>query len=310
MRTPVDLDQAAAFLAERYAGRAGHVAELGGGDWSLAYSFELEGRPLVARFGAYREDFEKDRAAMMFGGPDLPVPAVLEIGPALGGYYAISERRFGAFLESLGQTRLERLMPALLRALDALRMVPVPSGASPVWPAADADPPMSWRHWLTGTLEDHEGGRVSGWRARLAESAGLDELFVAGERELRALVPSCPELRHVIHLDLLNRNVLVSEDGTRLEAIFDWGCSAYGDFLYDVAWFTFWAPWHPALDAIGFRDLVTRHYERTTLAVPLMAERLRCYELHIGLVHLAYCTFARRDDDLRAVARRMTQVLG
>ena len=69
---------------------------------------------------------------------------------------------------------------------------------------------------------------------------------MAGERELRALAAGCPELRHVIHMDLLNRNVLVSEDGTRIEAVFDWGCSAYGDFLYDVAWFTFWAPWHPA----------------------------------------------------------------
>ena len=309
MRAHVGLDQAAAFLAERYAGRAGRLAELGGGDWSRAYSFDLGGQPLVARFGAYGEDFEKDRAAMAFAGPDLPVPAVLEIGPACGGYYAISERHFGVFLESLDLTRLERLMPALLRALDALRLVPVSAGASPAWPASDSDPPLSWRDWLTVTLEDHEGGRVSGWRARLAESAGLTDLFVAGERELRALVPSCPELRHVIHLDLLNRNVLVSEDGNRLEAVFDWGCSAYGDFLYDVAWFTFWAPWHPALDAVGFRDAVARHYERTALAVPLMAERLRCYELHIGLVHLAYCTFARRDDDLQEVARRMTQLL-
>ena len=277
MRTRVGLDQARAFLADRFAGQTGTVAELGGGDWSRAYSFELGGRPLVARFGAYGEDFEKDRAASMFAGPDLPVPAVLEIGAAFGGCYAISERHFGAFLEALDRPRLQRL--------------------------------MSWRDWLTVTLEDHQGGRVSGWRDRLAELASLDELFVTGEREMRALLPSCPELRHVIHMDLLNRNVLVSEDGSRLEAVFDWACSAYGDFLYDIAWFTFWAPWHPALDAVGFRDVVTRHYRRTALPVPLLDERLRCYELHIGLVHLAYCTFAGRDGELQEVAQRMARLL-
>ena len=168
MRTRVSLGQAAAFLADHYAGQAGRVAELGGGDWSRAYSFELGGRPLVARFGAYGEDFEKDRAAVRFSGPDLPVPAVLEIGRA---------------------------------------------------------------------------------------------------------------------------------------------CSVYGDFLYDVAWFTFWAPWHAPLDAVGFRDIVTRHYQRTALAVPMMDDRLRCYELHIGLVHLAYCTFARRSGELQEVAQRMAGLL-
>ena len=46
----------------------------------------------------------------------------------------------------------------------------------------------------------------------------------------------------MVHGDLLNRNVLVAPDGSRLTAVFDSGCSTYGDFLYEVAWFTFWPP--------------------------------------------------------------------
>lgn len=308
VEVPVGLEQAAAFLADRYAGRAAGVGRLGGGDWSRAYSFELDGRSLVARFGAYRQDFEKDRAATMFAGPDLPVPAVTEIGAAYGGWYAISERYSGVFLESLEGPEFERLMPALMKALDALRRVPVPADASPVWP----DEPGSaagWRDWLTATLEDVDGGRVSGWRAKLAESASLEGLFATAERDLRALLPSCPEIRHVVHLDLLNRNVLVRADASRLEAVFDWGCSAFGDFLYDIAWFTFWAPWHPGLDSVGFRAAVTRHYETAGLDVPGIDDRLRCYELHIGLTHLAYCTYAGRDDSRREVAQRMARIL-
>ena len=51
--------------------------------------------------------------------------------------------------------------------------------------------------------------------------------------------------RHLIHSDLLNYNVLVA-DG-RISAVIDWGCAMYGDFLYDLAWFEFWAPWYAGL---------------------------------------------------------------
>ena len=50
---PVLLGEAAGFLAGRYGGRARDVSELGGGDWSRAFSFRLDGRDLVARFGRY-----------------------------------------------------------------------------------------------------------------------------------------------------------------------------------------------------------------------------------------------------------------
>ena len=47
--------------------------------------------------------------------------------------------------------------------------------------------------------------------------------------------------RTLIHNDLLNRNALAS--GGQVTAVFDWGCSIYGDFLCDLAAFVFWSPW-------------------------------------------------------------------
>ena len=72
------------------------------------------------------------------------------------------------------------------------------------------------------------------------------------------------------------------------------------------------APWHPGLAAIDFRTVIRGHYRATGVEVPRFGERLRCYELHIGLTHLAYCAFASRDreDDLWAVARRTRGILG
>ena len=308
---PVLEAEAAGFLAQRYAGRARDLAELGGGDWSRAFSFRLDGRDLVARFGPYGEDFAKDQQAMAFAGPDLPVPEVLETGRALGGAYAISQRCYGAFLETLDEAGWRRLVPALLRGLDTLRQLPAPApvpGGGGM--AAAPGGPESWRDWLLSGLDDRPGARVSGWTAILARRPGLTELFTAARDSFSGLLDACPEIRHVLHGDLLNRNVLVAPDASRLTAVFDWACSAYGDFLYEVAWFTFWAPWHAGLAAIDFRSVIRDHYDLTGVDVPRFGERLRCYELHIGLTHLAYCAFARRDDDLQAVARRTRELLG
>jgi Transposase len=57
----ITIDRARAFLANRYGRRARAVAELRGGYWSSAFSFRLDGRDFVARFGRWREDFEKTR---------------------------------------------------------------------------------------------------------------------------------------------------------------------------------------------------------------------------------------------------------
>jgi aminoglycoside phosphotransferase (APT) family kinase protein len=305
----VDLTEAEMFLREHYDGSARGCEPLGGGDWSRAFAFRLGPSSLVVRFGMYREDYMKDRQAMTFAGPDLPVPHVLEIGDAFGGAYAISERHFGVFLETLDEPRFRRLLPALLRGLDALRELPQRPTAV-IEPGGVGDvAAMGWHEWLTDSLMDWPGGRVSGWRAALADEPQLDGLFTAAEEAMQGLFDTCPDDRHVLHSDLLNRNVLVSDDGSRLEAVFDWGCSIAGDFLYEVAWLTFWAPWFPGLAAVDIRAAVLAHYGALNLAVPFFDERLRCYELHVGLLHLAYSTFTGRHDERNAIAERTSQVL-
>jgi hygromycin-B 4-O-kinase len=304
----MDRESAARFLAERYGAGAGQVAQLGGGDWSRAFSFRLDHRDLVVRFGRHLEDFRKDQEAMAFSRPELPVPRVLEVGEAPGGFYAISERHFGAFLETLDERGWRRLVPALLRSLDALRQVE-PPGRGADWANEGGGVPLGWREWLAASLEDHPGARVSGWRAELERDPDIHDVFVSGERALRSLLGACPEVRHLIHRDLLNRNVLVADDASRLDAVFDWGCSVAGDFLYEVAWFTFWEPWYPALATIDFRRAIADHYQTIGLEVQNFDRRLACFELQIGLEHIAYATFTGREEDRRAIARRTLQVL-
>lgn len=293
----VEIDAAGRFLAERFApARIEALEPLGGGAWSRAYGFTVEGRRLVARFGRWREDYEADQRAMAWTGPDLPVPRVLEVGDAFGGAYALSERHHGRFLEDLDATSLERLLPSLLALFDALRALPAP--------AREVGEP-TWREFLVASLEDVPGGRVSGWRSRLADDTRLDRLWTAGEAALHRLLPACPEARHVLHLDLLHGNVLVAADGRRLEAVYDWGCTTVGDFAYELAWFSFWSPAHAGLAAVDVAGAAVERLRSTDADLDRIDERLRAYELHIGLTHLAYHAFSGEADALAWVAGRL-----
>jgi hygromycin-B 4-O-kinase len=121
------------------------------------------------------------------------------------------------------------------------------------------------------------------------------------------LADAFPGPRSLIHNDLLNRNALAA--GGRVTSVFDWGCSMYGDFLYELATFVFWSPWHVA---IGQTDMLTTaldHYQDMGLVVPNLDERLRCCALHIGAVHIAYNAFLDDLETLRLTEERTLRFL-
>jgi aminoglycoside phosphotransferase (APT) family kinase protein len=306
----VELADAGEFLGSRFGGSVTDVAESGRGAWSRAFSFRVDARELVIRFGQHRVDYEIDQRAMGYASPDLPVPAVIEIGSALGGAYAISERRHGRFLESLDAESWHRLLPSLWRALDAMRAQPE---QWPEWlleqPQLADGPGGRWGAQLLAALEDRPDERVSGWQATLAGFPDLNQLFADARGRFIELLASCPTSGHLIHSDLLNRNVLVAEDARHLTAVFDWSCQRRGDFLYDIAWLTFWAPWHPGLAAVDIRAGALQHYKALTVPVHGFDERLSCYELHIGLEHLAYNAFIHDSAELHAVGQRLRKLL-
>jgi hygromycin-B 4-O-kinase len=282
--------EARAFLVERLGGDVRNLSRLGHGEWSKAYAFDRADGEYVARFSAFEDDFLKDRRAAGFASAALPIPAVVDVGTAFDGFYAISARAPGGFLDALDRSDLEAVLPALFGALDAARGVDL-SGATGygTWSADGTAPHPSWRDALLDVANDRPTLRTHGWRERLANSPTGAAPFEAAFGRLRDLVTVCPEQRHLVHADLLNYNVLVQMP--RVSAVIDWGCSLYGDFLYDIAWLAFWAPWYPAWAGVDFVDQAARHYAAIGLDVPDFEDRLRCYEVHIGLDSQAYNAF-------------------
>lgn len=302
MSGPTELE-ARTFITEHLGRDVGPVEAVGEGAWSTCFGFTDGDRELVIRFGRHVDDFEKDRRASTFGSAKLPVPEVTETGEALGGYFAISTRAHGQPLESIAAWN--PVLPSLFAALDAMRAVEVPGTGFGGWDGDGVARCATWRDFLLAVDVDTPERRTHGWRRKLVDSPVGDEPFRAGLGRLADLALTVE--RHIVHGDLINRNVLVHD--ARITAVFDWGCSFYGDLLYDIAWLEFWSPWHPALAAIDIRARALTHYASIGLDVTDFDERLRACLIHIGLDHQAYCAFTGDVGNLIRITEQTTSYL-
>jgi hygromycin-B 4-O-kinase len=307
MPTAASTDAVRSFLEVHLGPGLELVADLPQGEWSRAFAFRHRRRDRVVRFNPLRASFDLDLVAPRFASAGLPIPAVIEIGEVDGGWFAISERVDGEFLEDLSPAGMEAALPAVLDMLEALRAADTSEsiGFGP-WDASGQGTYTSWREYLIDVECGVPAELRGGWQDVVAGTALGQSAFDAAVAEVVRLAPGCPGHRHVVHSDLLNRNVFTSTG--RVTGVIDWQCAMFGDHLYDLAWFTFWAPWHPGVASIDWRRRALDRFRSTGADLNDADARLRCYEAHIGLRHLIY-NAGRDRADLDAAARRTLEVL-
>ncbi len=305
------IEQIVSWLSERHKAEISDLVSLKGGFWSSAFAYRVGTQEFVLRLSDMAEGFAIDAAAIRFKGPALPIPIVVDTGKALGFHYAISERHFGRFIEDATADEGDAVGQSLQRLLAALRSVPTSKVDGVNWYEPDGAEKITWHRWLLGGLVDHPDSHTSGWKARLAEYPSIEKLFNGCEARIHELLPDCPERRDLIHGDLLHQNVLVSEDVSEVTAVFSWKCSAFGDFLYDIAWCTFWSDWHPGIAAADIWNRTLAAPDLTTADLENASLRHHCYELQIGASHIGWNLWTDNDEELMALAtileRRLIQ---
>ena len=304
----VEEPQARAFLIERFGSDVGEVEYISEGAWSRCFGFTQQGSELVIRFGRHLEDFQRDRIASRFASRDLPIPQVIEIDAAFGAWYCVSTRAHGKPWEQLDATEWATTVWSVLATFDALRNADISASTGyGEWNHEGMAPHGSWREFMAAVSHDRPESRFHGWKQRLAASPQGINSFDRAYAVMLELVGAFPGPRSLVHNDLLNRNALAT--GGRVSSLFDWGCSIYGDFVYELATFAFWSPWHVAIEQSDMVAMSLDHYSDMGLSVPNFDARLRCSALHIGLVHLVYNAFLGDAANLRLTAERMTQFL-
>lgn len=300
----IGVNEAAAFLTHHYGEPGTAVALIGEGAWSRCFGFRLGEAELVVRFGRYVDDFEKDRRAYRYASAALPIPEVLAIDAYGEGFFAISRRVYGVPLESVAGAQWRAVVPSLVGVLEGLREADISASTGfGGWGRDGRAAQESWAEHLLLVNRDTPAHRTHGWRERLAANSPEGAAAFAWGYALLQNIARDDVPRCLLHCDLMNRNVLVMDN--QISGVFDWGCSCYGDHLYELAWFEFWAPWTPQLDMAYLRQALEARWRAVGYAPTHLAQRLQACYLHIGLDHLAYNAYLGDWVTLRATAERM-----
>ena len=296
-------DDAVADWLSRHHGTAVHaLTPLRGGYWSSAWSYRAGGEDLVLRLGADDAGYRIDAAAHDFAAAGVPVPEVLHIGPALGRQAAISRRHDGTFIEEHAAADADRVGEALAELLAAFRRVPGRSRTE--WYRPDGT--TGWADWLLPQLE-RPADLATQWASAATRHPSLDPTFQAAVAEVQRTLPTFPERRDLIHGDLFHQNVLL--DDRRVSGVFSWKLSAFGDFMFDVAFCSLWRPWFPV---VAGADVWRRTLEAPDLTDDDLADaelRHRTYQLHIAAAHVLWFVRSDEDDHLSKLLALMAELL-
>lgn len=301
------IEQVPKFLAEHHKTEVSDITELSGGEWSQAFTYKQADREYVIRFGLHKEDYLKDKFACGFASAKLPIPKVLEVGHVDGGFYAISERATGTMIDDLSHEDMKQTIPSLLTVMDGIREADIShtTGFGEIDTNGNGKYD-TWYDYLMAVNDDKPNLKVYGWKDGLAKSPVGMQPFEHGFLALQELARNLPEVRSLVHDDLLHFNVLVNDH--HITAVIDWANAFYGDFLYELSMFTFWGPLHEPVKGIDWEAEAKAHYQAIGLDIPEFDRRLRVCMLNKGLDAMRYYGFTKDWTYLEPVAKR-TQAL-
>ncbi len=273
---------------------AGSIHLLAEGLFSKAYAFTVTGKEYVIRLNSAahaEESFAKDAYAWRhFASDELPVPQVLATGQAATGRYAISERSPGRSMWELSPEAREPLLPAFLDTLEAVGRANVSqSHGYGYWGCDGNGQYASWRDYLEDATQDEAGNHQN--VSRLYSESFLErEIYETVCRRMLELTRWCPDQRSLVHGDYMFVNLV--SDGERITGVIDWALSLFGDPLYDVAFLT-WHAAHPGWWYANGKEIIRSRFG----SAANYAERIACYQCHIGLGLLRfYATYDMLDD--------------
>lgn len=299
IKTKIDNEVVLNFLKSDFAPDIQSLTTIKEGETSQAFSFSSKDSEFIIRVNPKKHGFEKDKYAYEhFNSQKVPIPKTFQIGQLSDNfYYSITEKAMGKVIDHFEKEEIRRFIPELIAVLDSIHSFDIGETQFGDWEVDGKALETSWKNYLHKLIRRFEGYENKTPGSTLLEPAIVQKL-VARYKEL---VDYCPNIRHLVHADYGFNNLL--SDGKKITGVIDWELSKYGDFIYDIAWLSFWET------AIDYADIFLKHYQKMNVSVPNFQERLLCYKLHFGLGALSFFSNSEQEKSYKQTKERLLGLL-
>jgi hygromycin-B 4-O-kinase len=270
-----------------------NLEEISGGQIARSYKFNIEAKGFYIQINQQnmsqgaRTELERYNQFKDLG---IPVRNIVRQEYYDDIHFVITEEVHGVALESLSENEVKELFPLIIEAAISISNVDISNANGYGWLNEDGNGMSpSWKTHINSVNEEESEELFYGKWHKLFDDTFLDKkAFDHYFSKLIKLNSSLPEDRYFQHGNFSLANILVHEK--ELQAIIDWQDARYGDFLYDLAYLSFWLS--PSLNDFLI-EIAKPYFETAYGPIENYYKRINSYKYFIGLDSLRF--FAKSD---------------
>lgn len=297
----VEQQDVIALLQQYFAGPVTQLLPLEGGEIARTFAFTAEQQEYVIRFNQHMgANFEKE--AWLYprlAAAGIPIAPLVQIGRFHDLHFAIAHKIAGKRMNTLLRDEFRAIIPQLITILNTIHHIDISDTQGYGCIGDDGVGLLtSWQERFVNLKEEEPEWEFYGkWHVMFEQTFLERDFFFDTYERMTQLLNYVPEERYLVHSNYGFSNLLVHEG--RITAVLDWIDGSYGDFVFDIAWLSFWLP------EARFPELFRQHYATQSVSIPAYDERLLCYQYAIGLDALRFYAKANRPDAYQSSKRRI-----
>jgi len=263
------------LIAKNFGRQPKDLLLVGRGEISTTYSFGVGSKKYIIRLAGKDTGFKNDRFIAKFSSDKLYIPATLYMGRIEDNFYSITQKCPGHLIDDFDYNNRVNLLSDFIKVTHHFHSLSINSTSG------------------FGPLDDNGNGVFNSWLDFLSNlSQGSSsfwprDYFFRQNQKIIISLKFIPSIRQLVHGDYGFNNVFASHGS--ISGIIDWSDAKYGDFVYDIAYLSFWSK------SIDYSKVFFNFYRsQDQLDLSNFFHRFYCYTIHAALSLLNYYSVTKQ----------------